>query len=152
GFSLSAFLHGAAGIAFSFVWAGSWSFGRFAPIYSLPVVLLVALPLVDWLTQLRRASNAVIAPLFIAGPVVLGLLYHWLTQMNLGSAGIGTPGWYLHMLQGPLALAFVVGWRWRLLLSGLTVYALAFHAVCWASQLSLFSGCAYKSGNYKYVE
>jgi hypothetical protein len=152
GFSPRTFLHGIGGIAVSFVWAGSWSFGRFSPIYSLPLVLLAVLPFVDWLTQLRRASNAVIAPLFVVGPVLFGLIYHWLNQMTLGTQASGTPGWYLHLLQGPLALALVIGWRWRLVLAALAVYALAFHVVCWAMQLSLFSGCAYKSGDYKYVE
>ena len=38
------------------------------------------------------------------------------------------------------------------MLAALGVYALGFHAVVWAMQLSLFSGCAYKAGMDKYIQ
>ncbi len=150
GFDLGTFLHGLGGIAVSFAWAGTWSFGRFDPIYTAPVVLLVALPLMIWMMQLRRARDVTVAPLFIAAPMVLGLVAHWVTQMTLPGHGNATAGWYLHILAGPLALALALGWRksfWPL-----AAYAGIFHAACWALQLSLFSGCAFKSPDYKYVQ
>jgi hypothetical protein len=151
-FNIAGFLHGIGGIATSFAWAGTWSYGRLSPLYTLPVLLLAAFPTVDWLAQLRGARLPVIAPVFLAGPIILGLVYHWLTQMTLGGGGNGTPGWYLHILHGPLALALVVGWRRRGILMMLAGYALLFHAACWVMQLSLFSGCAFKAGDYKYVQ
>ena len=72
--------------------------------------------------------------------------------MTLFGAAEGTPGWYLHILAGPLALALVLGWRGRPVLVALAIYALGFHAAVWAMQLSLFSGCAYKAGTYKYTQ
>lgn len=151
-FSLPGFLQGMGQIAVSFAWAGTWSFGRFPPIYTLPLILLALLPLLVWLRRLARLPIAAAAPLFIAGPFILGLAYFRLTQMARAGEGAGTPGWYLHMLAGPLSLALVLGWRWRRALAALCVYALGFHVVVWAMQLSLFSGCAYKAGTYKYTQ
>ncbi len=136
----------------SFAWAGTWSYGRFPPIFTLPVILLAAIPLVCWLIKLRWAPTPVIAPLFIVTPMVLGLCYYMLTQLARGSAGDGTPGWYLHIMAGPLSLALIKGWRHRAILAVLAIYALAYHAVLWAMQLSLFSGCAFKAGDNKYTQ
>jgi hypothetical protein len=84
--------------------------------------------------------------------MVLGLVYYMLTQIARGPGAAGTPGWYLHILAGPLSLALVMGWRQRPILAALAAYAIAFHLVVWATQLSLFSGCAFKAGDYKYVQ
>jgi hypothetical protein len=151
-FSVVEFFRGIGQLITSFAWAGTWSYGRFSPIYTVPVILLAAVPFFNWLVRLRWAPTPVIAPLFIATPMVLGLAYYLLTQIARGPSGAGTPGWYLHILAGPLSLALVIGWRQRLLLAVLAVYAIAFHAVVWAAQLSLFSGCAFRAGDYKYIQ
>ncbi len=151
-FSLHGFLLGIGQIAVSFAWAGSWSYSRFPPIYALPVILLALLPVLAWLRRLARLPIAAAAPLFLAGPFLLGLAYFRLTQMARAGEGAGTPGWYLHILAGPLALVLVLGWRWRRVLAALGVYALGFHAAVWSMQLSLFSGCAYKAGTDKYTQ
>jgi hypothetical protein len=69
-----------------------------------------------------------------------------------GPGAAGTPGWYLHIMAGPLALALIMGWRQRVILAILAAYALTYHVVLWAMQLSLFSGCAFKAGDYKYTQ
>src|SRR6516164_11320790 len=69
---------------------------------------------------------------------------HQLLSIATGSYVADTPGWYLHILAGPLSLALGLGWRWRPLFGLLAGYAVLFHALCWAGQLSLFSGCVYK--------
>ena len=146
------FLRGIGQLVTSFAWAGTWSYGRFSPIFTAPVILLAILPLFNWMIRLRWAPTPVIAPLFLAAPMVLGLAYYLLTQIARGSGASGTPGWYLHILAGPLGLALVIGWRQRLILGALAAYAIAFHIVVWTAQLSLFSGCAFKSGDYKYIQ
>ncbi len=151
-FGILEFLRGFGQLATSFAWAGTWSYGRFSPIFTAPVILLAALPLFNWLMRLRWAPTPVIAPLFLAAPMVLGLVYYMLTQIARGPGAAGTPGWYLHILAGPLSLALVMGWRQRRILAALAAYAIAFHFVVWATQLSLFSGCAFKAGDYKYVQ
>lgn len=145
-------LRGFGQLIVSFAWAGTWSYGRFSPLFTLPVILLAAIPLVCWLIKLRWAPTPVIAPLFIVTPMVLGLCYYMLTQIVRGGAGAGTPGWYLHIMAGPLSLALIKGWRYRAILAVLAVYALIYHAVLWAMQLSLFSGCAFKAGDIKYTQ
>ncbi len=145
-------LRGIGELAVSFAWAGTWSYGRFSPIFTLPVILLAAIPLFNWLIRLRWAPTPVIAPLFVVSPMVLGLLYYMLTQIVRGPGAAGTPGWYLHIMAGPLALALIMGWRQRMILAVLAAYALTYHVVLWAMQLSLFSGCAFKAGDYKYTQ
>jgi len=151
-FGILEFFRGIGQLATSFAWAGTWSYGRFSPIFTAPVILLAALPLFNWLIRLRWAPTPVIAPLFLAAPMILGLMYYLLTQIARGAGAAGTPGWYLHILVGPLSLALVIGWRQRSVLAALAAYALLFHIVVWAMQLSLFSGCAFKAGDYKYVQ
>ena len=151
-FGIVDFLRGLGQLATSFAWAGTWSYGRLSPIYTVPIILLAAVPFFNWLIRLRWKPTPVIAPLFIATPMILGLIYYLLTQMTRGADAQGTPGWYLHILAGPLSIALVVGWRPRFLLWVLAAYAIAFHVMIWAVQLSLFSGCAFKAGDYKYVQ
>jgi hypothetical protein len=151
-FGIPEAIRGIGQLVVSFAWAGTWSYGRFHPIFTLPVILLAAFPLYNWAIRLRWAPSAVIAPLFIVSPMVLGLIYYMLTQIARGPEAAGTPGWYLHMMAGPLSLALVIGWRWRRIQAVLAAYAILYHAVLWAMQLSLFSGCAFKAGNYKYTQ
>ncbi len=151
-FGSYAFFRGLAGIFASFAWAGTSSLTRLPDIFTLPVVLLFLLPMFDWLLKLRRASEVAMAPLFIAGFMFVGMVYYLVTQITVTPLGPGAAGWYFHILYGPLALAFVIGWRRPPILKVLAAYAIVFHAVCWAGQLSLFSGCAYKAGSYKYIQ
>ncbi|MEA2782607.1 MAG: hypothetical protein QOK29_4151 [Rhodospirillaceae bacterium] len=139
------FLRGMAVIAGSFAWAGTWTLAMLPQIFTLPVVLLAALPLALWLARLRALPVVGLAPLFLAAPFLAGLLYHVLGRA-VGAYDAGTPGWYLHILAAPLALAVALGWRWRRFFAALVVYGICFHLVCWATQLSLFSGCTYKPG------
>jgi hypothetical protein len=133
-------------IAGSFAWAGTWTLAMLPRIFTAPLVLLAALPLALWLRDLKQWPVLGLAPLFLATPVLAGLIYHAVDQATLGDSGMPTPGWYLHILAGPLAFAIALGWRWRRLFAGLTVYAISFQVICWATQLSVFSGCAYKPG------
>jgi hypothetical protein len=149
---LGGVLRGIGQLTVSFAWAGTWSYGRFPPIFTLPVILLALLPLFNWLIKLRWAPTPVIAPLFVVTPMLLGLGYYMLTQIARGPGAAGTPGWYLHIMAGPLSLALIMGWRQRIILAALSAYALVYHAVLWAMQLSLFSGCAFKAGDYKYTQ
>ncbi len=151
-FSVVELLRGIGQLITSFAWAGTSSLGGFSPIYTAPVILLAALPLFNWLIRLRWAPTPVIAPLFIAAPMVLGLAYYLLTQIARGPEAALTPGWFLHILAGPLSLALVIGWRQRLTLTILAAYAVVFHVVAWMAQLSLFSGCALRGGDSGYVQ
>lgn len=151
-FDIAVLFRGLVGIAFSFAWPGTWSFARFHPIFTAPVVVMLGLGYLWWLLRLRRDDEAALAPLFIAGPVVAGLVVYLLTQMARPENANGAPGWYLHILQGPLAFALALGWRKSWDMKLLAGYALMFHAVCWMSQLSFFSGCALRPADARYIE
>jgi hypothetical protein len=139
-------LRGLAVLSGSFAWAGTASLAMLPRIFTAPLVPLAILPLGVWLWHINRRPALVMAPLLLALPLLFGLLYHVLTQAPFGENRIGTPGWYFHILFAPLALALALGWQPNLLFRSLLVYAITFHAVCWATQLSVFSGCAYKPG------
>ena len=141
------FLRGTAVMAATFAWSGTWSRALLSPIFTAPIVIMALVAFGSWLWAIRRWPIEGQAPLFVAGPFLLGLIYHQIVW-SLTGAGImaGTPGWHLHVLSPVLALAFVLGWRYRNLLAGLAIYSIAFHTVCWATQASFFSGCAYSPG------
>ena len=142
------FLRGLAVMAATFVWSGTWSRAMLSPIFSAPVVVMALIAFGAWLWALRRWPIEGQAPLFVAAPFLVGLVYHQVVWVVTDPGGMaGTPGWHLHILSPPLALALVLGWRYRRLLGALAAYAIAFHIVCWATQLSFFSGCAYSPAN-----
>jgi len=99
-----------------------------------------------WLKRIQHGPIEAAAPVFVIFPVVAGLMYQNIAINLITEAGAGTGGWYLHVLAAPLSLALALGWRHRRIFGFLTIYALLFHAACWATQLSFFSGCAYKPG------
>jgi hypothetical protein len=139
------FLRGIAVMTVSFAWVGTWSLAALSPIFTLPVVTLMAWATVRWLSRLQQLPTEGVAPLFLAVPVILGLLFHQVVWVATDAGQMaGTPGWYLHILSGPLSLVLALGWRPRWPFKLLAIYAVLFHAVCWATQLSFFSGCAYK--------
>jgi hypothetical protein len=138
--------HGLALMVATFVWGGTWTLAHLPAFLMAPVVALALLPLLLWLVGFFRWPLIGQAPLFLAAPLLAGLVSHQLLSIATGGYVADTPGWYLHILAGPLSLALALGWRWRRLLGPLALYAVLFHALCWAGQLSLFSGCAYKPG------
>ena len=139
-------VRGAAVMAATFAWGGTWTLAH-PPVFLIaPVVVLALLPHAVWLLRFFRWPVAAQAPLFMAAPLLAGLASHQLLSIATDGYVADTPGWYLHILAGPLSLALALGWRWPRLLGALAAYAVLFHAFCWAAQLSLFSGCAYKPG------
>ena len=139
-------LHGLALMVATFVWGGTWTLAHPPTYLMAPVVALAVLGFGLWLWRFFRWPLAGQAPLFLAAPLLAGLVSHQLLSIATGGYVADTPGWYLHILSGPLSLALALGWRWRRVFGALAAYAVAFHALTWMGQLSLFSGCAYKPG------
>jgi len=157
-FSLLAWLRGMSAVAASFTWAGTWSLARPPHLLLAPLVLLAATLFTAYLFEARRHSmlSIIWAPLYLTGPVVLGLAYHVLMRIAFSGMGVGTSGWYLHALVAPLGLAVgiglsvVAGNRWlRVLTAALVTYVLVFTAAVVYMQLLLFTGCAFKAGAIK---
>jgi hypothetical protein len=142
-----ALARGLAALAATFSWTGSWSLARPPEVTILGPLLLAAIPLVTWLARLRRLPTLAWAPVFLAGPLVVSLLYHVLAFVALTGRGASTPGYYLHILAAPLAFAVALGWRRGWLLPALWAYTALFTVGVWALELSMFSGCAAKLGN-----
>jgi hypothetical protein len=144
------FLRGMAVMAATFVWAGSWSRAILWPVLAAPILLMAVIAFLTWIVRWRRWSVAGQAPLFFVAPFAGGLVYHQLVWVFSGASDMaGTPGWHLHVVAPALALAFALGWRYRRFLGLLAAYAILFHAACWASQASFFSGCAYPSAPHE---
>jgi len=84
-------------------------------------------------------------------------VHHVLVRIALSGIGSGTPGWYLHMLAGPLGFAYAVGVlriahrRFvRRILPLLGTYTVGYFAVVSWIQLLMYSGCVAKDGTVKY--
>ncbi|MBI1209535.1 MAG: phospholipid carrier-dependent glycosyltransferase [Azospirillum sp.] len=149
-------LHSVTTIAKSFLWAGTWSFGRPPLILLLPLAAFSAILAVGYLRTLPplRSDARPWAPLFFVVPILAGLVFHAIVWVTLYRRGGGTPGWYLHILLGPLALAAARGARAaagrpaaRLATSALASYAIAFGIVVTGLQLLMFTGCLFKAGD-----
>jgi hypothetical protein len=145
-FSIFEYLRGLAGIVSSFCWAGTWSFVLPSRVFLLPVAALALLPLAGYIARARRLDLPALAPLFVVGPMVLGLCYHLLATIAATGLGIYTTGWYLHIFAAPLSLALVLGWPAGAAMRLLLVYALAFSAAMACMQLAFFSGCLPRAG------
>ncbi len=153
-FSLLEFGRGLAAIPATFAWAGTWSLARLPEICLIAPLGLLGVTLFDYArTVTGRIGEAysgvgaqlvVWAPLVLAAPMTAGLIYHNLAWMA-GAAAM-TPGWYFHILAGPLGLAVAIGWRRPILLSALCGATVVYTCAAWAFQLSMFSGCAAKLG------
>ena len=106
-------LHGLALMGATFVWGGTWTLAHPPSYLMAPVVALALLGFGLWLWRFFRWPLAGQAPLFLAAPLLAGLVSHQLLSIATGGYVADTPGWYLHILSGPLSLALALGWRWR---------------------------------------
>jgi hypothetical protein len=148
-FQITDFIRGLAAIAGSFGWAGSWSLARPSEILLLGPVLLMIWVLARWALQARNLKPIRALPAFVALPMVAGLVYHLLVRLSAGGGGVGTPGWYLHILAPVVMIAVAWGWRGSLIVKALAAYGVVFAGYVWTLHLSMFSGCAAKLGEVK---
>jgi hypothetical protein len=148
-FQITDFIRGLSAIAASFGWAGSWSLARPVEILLLGPVLLMLWVLMRWGLQWKSLKPIHWLPAFVALPMVAGLVYHLLVRLSAGGGGVGTPGWYLHILAPVVMIAVAWGWRGSWVVKGLAVYGVVFTAYVWLLHLSMFSGCAAKLGEVK---
>lgn len=148
-FDLFAFLRGVSAIAASFAWAGSWSLARPDEVFILAPVLLLILVLMRWGLRWNTLPPIAQSALFIAPPMVMGLVFHLLVRTAAGEGGSGTPGWYLHILAPVVGIAVAWGFQGSRLALGLSLATLLFTGMAWTLQLSMFSGCAAKLGTNK---
>jgi hypothetical protein len=139
-FHFLSFAKGLFGIASTAAWAGTWSFAVYHAWMLTPLLLLPGIPLARWLGSRTIRSLDGAAPLFFLIPMLAGLIYHELAWIALGHSGGGTPGWYLHILAGPLSYAWARGWTNSASMRTLFGFTVGFSAILWACQLAVFSG------------
>jgi hypothetical protein len=146
-FSPVQYARGAVRIFAQFAWAGTWSFVHPNRWVVAPIVADLVLGSVFYIRACRVRDVAGLAPLFFVVPFLCGLFYHLLVMVATHAEGMGTPGWYLHILAAPLSMVLAIGWRWRRLQSCLAAYGIAFGAMMAPWQLAFFSGCLERTGN-----
>lgn len=159
---LGAFQHpvevikGVLGMGMTFVWGGTASSAYPPIIFVLPVVLLF-IALIGFSVALLRGKSHDLAILafMITAAVTSGLIYYLLVRIAVTEVGAGAPGWYLHTLMAPLSLLLASGWQfiqtrisfsqtiWRAWL----VYMLCFGLSAGWLQLTLFTGCSFKTAD-----
>jgi hypothetical protein len=140
------YLAGLLRMLVGFRWAGTWSFVHPPRVFALPVVALAILPSGLYLWRVRRTELVELAPAFLVGPMLAGLLYHLAVKVAATGEGYGTPGWFFHLLAGPLTLAMALGWGSRVVMVPLAAYAFLHTAVMAWVQIAFFSGCLPRAG------
>lgn len=160
GFEAMQFLRGLAAIAASFVWAGTQTLARLPEaLLALPVAA-VALPLAAGLYAAWRQPEAPVLrlPAFLILPFAAGLAYHVLIRLALSGKGIGTPGWYMHLLAPAWAIVAASGIAalrqhrfWWPACIVLAIAGAAHIAASLVLQMALFAGCAVKDAQKHYA-
>ncbi|MFK3644190.1 hypothetical protein [Pseudomonas protegens] len=164
-FWLGAFQHpvelikGVLGMCMTFVW-GSTASSAYPPvIFVLPAVILLITLIGCSLGLLKGKSRDIaVLALLIIGAVTVGLIYYLLVRVAATGIGAGAPGWYLHTLIAPISLLLAGGWQfiqtrlsfsraiWRTWL----IYMLCFCAGTGWLQLTLFTGCSFKTADSRF--
>ncbi|MEM9705673.1 MAG: hypothetical protein AAF850_06295 [Pseudomonadota bacterium] len=161
-FSLKAYFIRIASIVLSFAWTGTWSLVKLpylaVAIYA-GVLLVVFAACFFGIAKQRRMIGEEVLAISIVAPVFVGLAYHAFVQTALGPAGIGTPGYYLHIFAAPLAFLVYQGvsilkerLAGRLFLGLGAGYLLVFTSVAILYQINMFAGCAEKTGDNRFYQ
>lgn len=154
-FTPFAFARGVSAAGASFVWGGTWSLAKVPAALVVPSVLLVMLLATAGVVALRRARVAPIGwfPLLVGIAFAAGLVAHILMRIGVTGTGVGTPGWYTHILAGPLGAWFAVGvvetsrgTMARGLVRALVGGGFLLLLIASWLQLALYAGCAAKLG------
>jgi len=144
------FLRGLAGILYSFLWAGTWSFVIPPFITLVPLIVLSLMLLGGYICQaVKRQPTAVewVPTIMLAG-FMAALLHHQLVFLaSIGNPGV--PGWYIHSLMPVLAVLLGYGLATmmshtllRVVFLPLAFYPLLFLAAAFAVQGLFYAGCA----------
>jgi hypothetical protein len=158
-FNLYGLVRGTLAVVVSAAWGGTFSLARFNEVLLAPLVVLLVVPPLAYIVKIRRAPlrDFSWAPVFVVAMFVAGLGHHVLVAVAMTGIGNNTPGWYLHILAGPLGLMYSLGLLWllrfaafRLVLPALALYSVAFFAAVSWVQISMYAGCAAKLGSSKY--
>lgn len=158
-FNLYGLARGLAAVVASFTWGGTYSLARFHEIFLAPLAMLLLAPIFAYVVSIYRMpiDDFGWAPVFIISMFVAGLVHHVLVALAMTGIGNNTPGWYLHILTGPMGFIYSVGLLWllkfgaaRVLFPALALYSVSFFAVVSWVQIAMYAGCAAKLGSVKY--
>jgi len=158
-FNIYGLARGLAAVVASTTWGGTFSLARFHEMFLAPLAVLLLAPLFAYVGRgyRTRLGDFSWAPLFIVSMFVAGLVHHVLVALAMTGIGNNTPGWYLHILTGPMGFIYSLGLLWllqfgvaRVLFAALALYSVGFFAVVSWVQIAMYAGCAAKIGSVKY--
>lgn len=158
-FSVYGLARGLAAMVASTTWGGTFSLARFHEIFHAPLAVLLLAPLFAYFVRIYRTrlGDIIWAPVFIILMFVAGLVHHVLVALAMTGIGSNTPGWYLHILTGPMGFIYSLGLLWllqfgatRVLFPALALYSIGYFAVVSWVQIAMYAGCVAKLGSVKY--
>ena len=158
-FNVFGLARGLAAVVASTTWGGTFSLARFHEVFLAPLTVLLLAPLFAYIIRLYRTrlGDFSWAPVFIVSMFVAGLVHHVLVALAMTGIGNNTPGWYLHILTGPMGFIYSLGLLWllqfsatRVLFPALALYSVGFFAVVSWVQIAMYAGCVAKLGSVKY--
>ncbi|MDD5723456.1 MAG: glycosyltransferase family 39 protein [Syntrophales bacterium] len=150
---------GLAAVVATTTWGGTLSLARFNEGFHAPLAILLLAPLFAYFARIYRTRPGDIswAPVLIISMFVAGLVHHVLLSLAQTGIGNNTPGWYLHILTGPMGFIYSLGLLWllqfgaaRVLFPALALYSVGYFAVVSWVQIAMYAGCAAKLGSVKY--
>ncbi len=158
-FNVYGLARGLAAVVATTTWGGTLSLARFNEVFHAPLAILLLAPLFAYFVRIYRTRLGDIswAPVFIISMFVAGLVHHVLLALAQTGIGNNTPGWYLHILAGPMGFIYSLGLLWllqfgaaRVLFPALALYSVGYFAVVSWVQIAMYAGCAAKLGSIKY--
>ncbi|CAM8384382.1 Protein of unknown function DUF2142, membrane [Candidatus Methylopumilus planktonicus] len=148
-------LKGFLSVFITYIWAGTWSLVHLPYWIYLPSLYFIFYILLKLFKLHFRFNFESIHFYYILSGAffLLGLMWHSLKNyLILNHSGVNTPGWYLHIL-APLAIySFIILFDNAFIKKPFYFYSFISSSlffmiyVLW-SELTLFSGCSYKSLN-----
>jgi len=158
-FNVYGLARGLAAVVATTTWGGTFSLARFNEVFHIPLAILLLAPLFAYIARIYRTrlGDFSWAPVFIITMFVAGLAHHVLLALAQTGIGNNTPGWYLHILTGPMGFIYSLGLLWllqfgaaRVLFPALALYSVGYFAVVSWVQIALYTGCAAKLGSNKH--
>ena len=106
-FSFYQWIRSHAALLVTFGWIGSWSLVKPPLITLFPIALVLLLIMYAYIRTIQHSelTSKKWLTIWLLLPIIAILSYHVLIRIALTGEGRGTPGFYLHILAGPLSAA-----------------------------------------------
>jgi hypothetical protein len=110
-FSFFQWIRSHAALLVTFGWVGSWSLVKPPWITLFPIALILLIMMYAYIRAIQHSelTSEKWLTIWLLLPILAILSYHVLIRIALTGEGRGTPGFYLHILAGPISAGLGLG-------------------------------------------